>query len=88
MFYGLSEDEFNVTLDLFWSEYNYFNHNNGPFDGDEFIWKSKAIIDGNSKLWNQKYSLFCIKVLGFVACIVTSKVLGIVANRQGSRGVF
>ena len=39
--------------------------------------ESKNIKDGNSHLWNQKYSLPCTKVLGFVSCIVTSKVLGI-----------
>ena len=32
---------------------------------------------GNIHLWNQKYSLPCTKVLGFVSCSVTSKVLGI-----------
>ena len=47
------------------------------FDDDEFIWKSKDIRDGNSNFWHQKYSLPFTKILGFVACIVTSKVLGI-----------
>ena len=39
------------------------------------IWKSKDLKDGNSHLWHQKYSLPCTKVLGFVACRLTSKVL-------------
>ena len=39
LFYGLYEDEFHARLDLFWIEYTDFNHNNGYFDGDEFIWK-------------------------------------------------
>ena len=39
--------------------------------------ESKDISDGNSHLWHQKYSLPFTKVFGFVACRVTSKVLGI-----------
>ena len=34
-----------------------------------------------------KYSLLCTKVLGFVACIVTSKVLGICAAERSWGGV-
>ena len=49
----------------------------GSFDADEFIRKSKDIRDGNSHLWHQKYSLPFTKVICFVACRVTSKVLGI-----------
>ena len=37
----------------------------------------KDIRDGNSHWWHQKYSLPCTKAIGFVVCIVTSKVLGI-----------
>ena len=79
LFSGSSEEEMNVTLDMFWTEYTDFDNKIGSFDTDEFIWKSKDISDGNSNLWYQKYSLPFTKVLGFVACRVTSKVLGIVA---------
>ena len=65
------------TIDTFWSKNNYFNHNNYPFDSDKFIWISKDVWGSNSHLWHQKYSLSCTKVLGFVACCVTSKILGI-----------
>ena len=71
-----------VTIDTFWTEHNDFDKNNGSFDGDEFIWKSKDISDVNSHLWHQKYSLPFAKVLGFVACRVTSKVLGIGAAER------
>ena len=71
-----------VTQDIFWTEYNEFDNNIGSFDADEFIWKSKDIRDGNSHLCHQKYSLPCTKVLGFVACRVTSKVLGIGAAER------
>ena len=66
-----------VTQNVFWTEYTEFENKNGSFDGDEFICKSKDIRDGKSHLWHQKYSLPCTKVLGFFACRVASKVLGI-----------
>ena len=77
LFSGSSEEETNVTLDMFWTEYTDFDNKVGSYDADEFIWKSKDISDGNIHLWHQKYSLPFTKVLGFVACRVTSKVLGI-----------
>ena len=77
LFHGASEDEKDVTQDMFWTDYTEFDKNIGSFDADEFIWKSKDIRCGNSHLWHQKYSLPCTKVFGFVACIGTSKVLRI-----------
>ena len=50
---------------------------NDPFDSNEFIWNSKNISDGNSHILHQKYSLPSTKVIGFVACRVTSKIIGI-----------
>ena len=47
-FHGLYEDKMNKTIDIFWTEYTYFNNNNGSFDSDEFIWSSKDVIYGNS----------------------------------------
>ena len=66
-----------VTKDLFWNEYTDFDNKIGSFDGDKFIWKSKDIRYGNIHLGHQKYTLHCTKVLGFMACIVTSMVLGV-----------
>ena len=77
LFSGSSEEEMNVTLDLFWTEYTASDNKIGSYDADEFIWKSTEISDRNSHLWHQKYSLHFTKVLVFFACIVTSKVLGI-----------
>ena len=59
------------------SEYTEFDNKIGSFDADEFIWKRKDIIYGNSNLWHPKYSLLFTKFLGFVVCRVTSKVLDI-----------
>ena len=72
--------KFHSTLDLFWTYYTDFDNNNGSFDGDEFICKIKDIRYSISNLWHQKYLIPCTKVLGFVSCRVTSKVLGIVAE--------
>ena len=80
LFHGLTEDERDITQEIFWTEYTEFDNKNDSFDGDEFVWKSKDSRDGNSNLWHQKYPLPCTKVLVFVACRVTSKVLGIVAE--------
>ena len=35
--HAFSEDELHFTLDLFWTEYTYFDNNNGSFDVVEFI---------------------------------------------------
>ena len=77
IFSGASEEYMYVTQDIFWTEYTDFDNKVGSYDADEFIWKSQDIKDGNSHLWHQKYSLLCTKVIGFVACKVTSKLLGI-----------
>ena len=67
---------------MFWTDYNDLDNKNDTFYGDEFIWKIKDIIYGNSHLLHHKYSLPCTKVLGCVACIVTSKVIGIGAAER------
>ena len=54
LFAGSTEKQLYETLDTFWSEYKNFNHNNDPFESNEFIWNSKDISDGNSHLWHQK----------------------------------
>ena len=41
LFCGLSDDEMNDNVDTLWSEYTDFNHNNGHFYGDYFIWRSE-----------------------------------------------
>ena len=37
LFSGSSEEEMNVTLDMFWTEYTDFDNKIGPFDSDKFI---------------------------------------------------
>ena len=76
LFSYLFNDEFHYIIDTFWSEYNNFNDKNDHFDSDELFCSIKYIRDSNIHLWYQKYSLPCTKVIGFVACIVTSKMIG------------
>ena len=64
-----------------------FNHKNDPFDINEFIWNSKDIIDGDSHVWHQNYSLPSTKVLGFVACRVALKQIGIESAESSWGGV-
>ena len=68
-----TEKELHATLDTFWIKYTNVINKNDPFGSNEFIWIIKYICDGNSHLWNHKYSLPSTKVIGFVACRVTSK---------------
>ena len=77
LFARSTEKELHGTLDTFWSKYTLFNHKNDPFDSNEFIWNSKDITYDNSNLCHQKYTLTSTKVLGSVACRVTSKIIGI-----------
>ena len=65
----------NENIDTLWIDYTDFNQNNGHFDGDDFIRKSKYIQEGNSCLWHQKYYLTCTKALVFLARRVISKIL-------------
>ena len=74
LFAGSSEKELHGTLNTFLIKYTKLNHNNDTFDRNEFIWNSKEITYGNSHIWHHKYSLPSTKVLGFVACRVTSKI--------------
>ena len=79
-FAGSTEKELHEILNTFWSEYTNSNHNDDHFDSNEFIWNIKDTSDGNIHPWHQKYSSPTKKVLGFVACRVTSKMLGIVCT--------
>jgi hypothetical protein len=48
---------------------------------------SQDVVKGHSYLWHEKYSLRSTKVLGFVACRVTSKLCGIGAAERCWGGV-
>ena len=68
-------------LDVFWREYGAFSKKQEPFHHNA-RWNSPFITQGQSWLWHEQYSLPYTRVLGFVACRVTSKVLGIGAAER------
>ena len=63
-------------VDLFWDEYKAFRDRSPPFHKPGRFLTNDA-INGRSYIWHQKYSEPYTEVLGFVACRVCSKVLGI-----------
>ena len=77
LFDGSTEKQSHETINKFWSEYTGFNHRKVTFDIHEFICNNKDISYGKINIWNQKYSLPPTRVLGFVSCKVTSKIIGI-----------
>ena len=50
LFVGSTEKELHETINTLWSEYEFLNNKNDPFDSNEFIWNSKDISDCNSHL--------------------------------------
>ena len=63
-------------IDLFWDEYKAFKDKSPPFNRPgSFL--TDGVFNGRSYIWHQKYSEPYTEVLGFVACRVCSKVLGI-----------
>ena len=50
-------------------------------------WNSQHALQGKSYLWHEKYSLPYTDVLGFVACHVTSKTLGVGPCERNSAAV-
>ena len=73
-------------LDTFWNEFKAFQQRLYPFDAAS-CWLSVDIVNGNSYLWHEKYSMRTTKVLGYVACRVTSKLCGIGAAERSWGGV-
>ena len=67
-----SEDE---IVDLFWDEFKTFCNKTALFDKPAG-WNSKSARLGRSWIWHEKYSRPHTKVLGIIACKVTSKNLG------------
>lgn len=63
-------------IDTFWNEHKDFCNKAGVFNRQN-RWNVMDVVIGNSHIWHEKYSLPYTKVLGYVACRVTSKILGI-----------
>ena len=68
-------------VDKFWDEYKDFKNKTGSYS-KAGKWTTDDVRKGRSHLWHEKYSLGHTDVLGFVACRVTSKNLGIGAAER------
>jgi hypothetical protein len=64
-------------LNTFWTEHDHFHSKCGPYANRKHIWVSQDLADGNSHLWHKKNSLRYTAILGKLACLVCSKILGI-----------
>jgi DNA topoisomerase VI subunit B len=63
-------------MDIFWNEFKAFQNKTEPFH-QPARWSTSDVLNGRSHIWHEKYSLPYTKVLGYVACRVTSKLCGI-----------
>ena len=63
-------------IDIFWNEFKAFQNQTEPFH-QPARWSTADVVKGRSHIWHEKYSLPYTKVLGYVACRVTSKLCGI-----------
>jgi hypothetical protein len=74
-----TDEEMDSLVHDFWKEYQDFRDHVGIYDpkSRRSLWNNSALTDGRSHSWHQMYSLVYTKVLGRVACRVTSKILGI-----------
>jgi hypothetical protein len=64
-------------LNIFWEELEHFHAKTGPFANKPHIWNSNDLTNNQSHIWHKKNSLRYTEVLGRLACIVCSKILGI-----------
>ncbi len=73
----VANDEIDVIIDTFWKEFSDFQNKTGVYGLRPGRFLLPDAINGNSHLWHELYSLPYTNVLGFVACRVTSKRLGV-----------
>jgi hypothetical protein len=65
-----------LLIDKFKDEYGDFTNKRGKFNKSN-IWIMAGVKNVQGFQWHKKYSLDCTDVLGRLACIVQSKILGI-----------
>jgi hypothetical protein len=77
MFVGEEKSEhLSKDIDTFWDEYDNFFNRRG-FVSHKYMWDAARGDDVKAYRWHHRYSLQGTKVLGKVACLVLSKILGI-----------
>ncbi len=72
----VASDKIDVIIDIFWKEFGIFRNKTGVNGLHPGIILLPDVLNGNSYLQHELYSLPYTSVLGFVACHVTSKRLG------------
>jgi hypothetical protein len=78
---GFKSDSADNLSDTFWSEWTDFKNQMGKFSSKR-MWNSWPAIEGESYIWHDRYSLKVTDVMGYVACHVASKVIGIGAAER------
>jgi hypothetical protein len=73
-------------INTFMEEYGDFTNKRGMFARDN-IWIMAADKNAKAYPWHYKYSLPTMKVLGKLACLVLSKILGIGTNEKNWKQV-
>lgn len=73
-------------LNTFWKEWRHFSDEMGMYE-QRNRWNVRDALEGNSAEWHSHYSLGGItKVLGFVACRVCSKLVGMGPSERAWAG--
>ena len=68
------KDKYSELVAKFWTEHNQFWNRTGRFNRDH-LWPVASTMEAHR--WHQTFSLGITDVLGKLACLVTSKILGI-----------
>ena len=66
-----------AIIDIFWREFKHWQNMTGSYAVRCGRFSTPDALEGRSHIWHETYSLPYTKVLGFVACRVTSKRLRI-----------
>jgi hypothetical protein len=70
------DEVMNRMIDTFWSEFEDFQGKTGPYAHCPNIWNSVDITQGKLHIWHKKNTLCYTKMMGRLACRVTSKIPG------------
>ncbi len=73
----VSNDEIDVIIDTFWKEFGDFQNKTGVHGLCPGRFLLPDATNGNSYLWHEMFLLPHTNILGYVACLVTSKKLGV-----------
>ena len=71
-----SEDDVEDLVVACMEQFACFRNKSGHYNQSS-IWKSQYVRDGASHLWHEAHTYPECKELGYVACRITSKLLGI-----------